>query len=379
MAAISPSSRPATKAYRRYALIWLLMSLLLGVVTALVWMFAKTPAAHAQIENEPITANAIAPTDIVRPTKIESLHELDADVQPIDFSAMVRDLRDYPDEFKDKSFLIANKGKWTVQVMNVAENDVIVDYLLGREDRNKFAYFRYRDDNDQLRYMLTYGIMSSAQEANGAAKLTDFGLPSNVRVIPEEFNRYVNIIDSYELAAPVIDLDAKRNRKVNLQPTRREVPVRRRAEPTSSPSNNESNSDLNNSSAENSTKSRSDNDQASTGTNNNQSIRQSADTSKTLVVNEQRVVNDDSNGSSRSDSVGSQSTADNSNNNAPNNKSTEKKPTTDSSSTNKKESAPKAESNNKNQVKGGNNKESNNNAAATGTDPIKALIEEKSN
>ena len=378
MAAIGPSSRPATKAYRRYALIWLLMTLLLGVVTALVWMFAKTPAAHAQIENEPITANASAASDIVQPTKIDSLHELDADVQPIDFSAMVRDLRDYPDEFKDKSFLIANKGKWTVQVMNVAENDVIVDYLLGREDRSKFAYFRYRDDNDQLRYMLTYGIMSSAQEANGAAKLTDFGLPSNVRVIPEEFNRYVNIIDSYELAAPVIDLDAKRNRKVNLQPTRRELPVRRRAEPTSSQSNNESNSDSSNSSADNSTNNRSGNDQASASTTNNpnnQSIRQSEDTSKTLVVNEQRVVNSDSDGSSRSDAAGSQSTTDTK---TADNKTTDKKSTADSSAANKKESAPKAENNNKNQAKGGNNKE-NNNAAATGTDPIKALIEEKSN
>lgn len=376
MAAISPSSRPATKAYRRYALIWLLMTLLLGVVTALVWMFAKTPAAHAQIENEPITANASAASDIVQPTKIESLHELDADVQPIDFSAMVRDLRDYPDEFKDKSFLIANKGKWTVQVMNVAENDVIVDYLLGREDRSKFAYFRYRDDNNQLRYMLTYGIMSSAQEANGAAKLIDFGLPPNVRVIPEEFNRYVNIIDSYELAAPVVDLDTKRNRKVNLQPTRREVPVRRRATPTSSQDNNESNNDLSNSSADNSTNSRSDNDQVSASANNNQSIRQSEDASKTLVVNEQRVVNDDT---SRSDSSSSQSTVDNSGGSSANNKATDKKSTADSSVANKKEPAPKAESNNKNQAKGGNNKESNNNAAATGTDPIKALIEEKSN
>ncbi|WP_350617252.1 hypothetical protein, partial [Pseudomonas sp. HY7a-MNA-CIBAN-0227] len=84
-------------------------------------------------------------------------------MQPINFDATVRDLRSYPDEFKDKRYLLANKGKWTVQVMNVAENEVIVSYLEGREDRAKFSYFRYLDDNNQVRYMLTYGLMSSPQ------------------------------------------------------------------------------------------------------------------------------------------------------------------------------------------------------------------------
>ncbi len=273
MAASSSSTRSANKSYRRQALIWLMMTLLLGVITALIWMFSQTPAIGAKIENAPISAPEALITELKQPLSIEALHELDTDVQPINFEDTIRDLRNYPDEFKDKSFLVANKGKWTVQVMNVAEHEVIVSYLEGRDDRKKFSYFRYRDDNNQIRYMLTYGLMSSPQEAAGAAKLVDFGLPANVRVLPEEINRYVGIIDNYERPKPIKDLSTRRSRSVRLQPTKNEVPMRQQAEPTEDAvTNNNTN-------------------QAASNTNNSvESIRESEDTSDTLVVNEERTV-----------------------------------------------------------------------------------------
>ena len=281
MAASRPTPRNARQSYRRQALIWLIMTLLLGVVTALVWMLSQTPAMGAKIENAPISAPQALSTELEQPLKIESLHELDTDVQPISFDTTVRDLRNYPDEFKDKRYLLANKGKWTVQVMNVAENEVIVSYLEGREDRNKFAYFRYLDDENQVRYMLTYGIMSSPQEAVGAAKLTDFKLPNNVRVLPEEINRYVGIIDNYERPDPVKDLSTKRTRSVNLKPTKREVPMRQQRQETNS------NSSSNEQTAQNNT---SRNSQKAVNNYSDDSIRQSADTSATLSVNEERTI-----------------------------------------------------------------------------------------
>lgn len=282
MAAMTPASPSVNKSYRRQALIWLLMTLIFGVILALVWMFSKTPAASAKIKNAPVSETVAASTDMMPVSKIDSLHELDGDVQPIDFDAMVRDLRQYPKEFKDKRFLIANKGKWTVQVMNVAENDVILDYLSGRDDRSKFAYFRYKDDNDQPRFMLTYGVMNSSQEAIGASRLIDFGLPANVRVLPEEFNRYVSIIDNYELADPVVDLGANRNREVKLQPTRQEVPVRRKQ---STPTDTQSSSGQSRPTSASSA--------PADKNSSNDSIRQSPNREETLVVQEERVVNVD--------------------------------------------------------------------------------------
>ncbi|WP_350655982.1 hypothetical protein [Psychrobacter sp. S1-30-MNA-CIBAN-0213] len=273
MATSSSTTRPESRSYRRQALIWLMMTLLLGVLTALLWMFSQTPAIGAKIENAPISAPEVLSTELKQPLSVAALHELDNDVQPINFEDTIRDLRNYPDEFKDKRYLLANKGKWTVQVMNVAENEVIASYLEGRDDRKKFSYFRYRDDNNQLRYMLTYGIMSSPQEAVGAAKLIDFGLPADVRVLPEEISRYVGIIDNYERPGPIKDLSTRRSRSVKLQPTKREVPVRETAETLA-----------------NSNEARSGNSQASNDSSNVESIRQSEDTSATLAVNEERTV-----------------------------------------------------------------------------------------
>ena len=303
MAESHSSTLVASKSYRRQALIWLMMALLLGVLTALVWMFSQTSAIGAQIENAPISTPQATVDELKQPLSIESLHELDTDVQPIDFEATVRDLRNYPVEFKDKRYLSANKGKWTVQVMNVAENEVIVSYLEGREDREKFAYFRYLDEDKQLRYMLTYGIMSSPQEAVGAAKLIDFGLPADVRVLPEEINRYVNIIDNYERPEAITDLGNKRARSVNLQRTQREIPVRQKAQQD----NDEAATD--NSISADTIKERAErniakNNSGPVVTDSNESIRRSDDTSETLSVNEQRSFepeNSNSNTTQKSD------------------------------------------------------------------------------
>ncbi len=281
MAHSSSTTRSNSKSYRRQALIWLMVTLLLGVVTALVWMASQTPAIGAKIENAPIATPQVTASELEQPLSIESLHELDADVQPINFEDTVRDLRNYPDEFKDKGYLLANKGKWTVQVMNVAENDVIVSYLEGRKDRKKFAYFRYRDEDNKIRYMLTYGLMSSPQEAVGGAKLIDFGLPADVRVLPEEVNRYVSIIDNYERPQPIKDLSTKRTRSVKLKPTKREVPVRQRAPVVVKDNSDDSATTASQTSTNNSN---------NNNNNNAESIRQSNDNSETLTVNEERIL-----------------------------------------------------------------------------------------
>ena len=362
MATSKTKTRTASQSYSRQALIWLIVTLLLGVVTALVWMFSQTPAMGAKIENAPISAPEILNEEFEQPLKVESLHELDTDVQPINFDATIRDLRDYPDEFKDKRYLLANKGKWTVQVMNVSENDVIVSYLEGRKDRDKFAYFRYLDDEKQVRYMLTYGIMSSPQEAVGAAKLIDFKLPTNVRVLPEEINRYVSIIDNYERPDPVKDLSTKRTRAVDLKPTKREVPARLQEEAddaaaqATSANNNRGNQESANSST------------------TQESIRQSVDTSATLSVSEERTVG----GETKTISEASPKEENNTSKPAPENK----KPAAPAeNSTSKKPPVvptpkpPSSTNNNSN----ANGKSANANPPKSNSDSIKALIEDKSN
>lgn len=348
----STTSHARSRSYRRQALIWLMTALLLGVATALVWMFSQTPAVGAKIENSPINAPQTLSSELEQPSFIESLHELDTDVQPISFEDTIRDLRNYPDEFKDKRYLLANKGKWTVQVMNVAENDVIVNYLESRDDRKKFSYFRYRDEDNQLRYMLTYGLMGSPQEAVGASKLIDFRLPADVRVLPEEINRYVGIIDNYERPQPIKDLSTRRARSVRLQPTNREVPARQEPEVIDNTDNYSSN-------------------QSANGT---ESIRQSRDTSETLSVNEERIVETDEGViPSKDDKAGKAEKEANKlpavpTPKPPNTAPTVSKPPNTANNTEKSNSNTNAAS-----------KDTNSGASKNNKDNIKELIEEKSN
>lgn len=157
------------------------------------------------------------------PNKIDSLNELSSSVAAINFETITKDLRNYPPEFKDKNYLQQNKNKITLQVMDVAQHQIITDYLENHSDRDKFAYFRYTDTNGDIRYILTYGIMSSFQEAHGTAKHIDFKLPNGARVLPEEMKFYLNKIDNYELGGQFVqDGDVA---PIELKKAKREIPV----------------------------------------------------------------------------------------------------------------------------------------------------------
>ena len=320
MATSATTLNPKTKKRQKTAKkvttgLWLLMALTVGMCALLVWIFSEAPVLKK--EDKTSEQSSVSASSVSNLRTVDKVDELAGQVKPISFDALLRDLRDYPPEFKDVRYLKANQGKWTVQVMDVSENDIVTDYLNEREDREKFAYFRYRDENNQSRYVLTYDVMASPQMAMGATKTIDFGLPANVRVIPEELNRYASLIENYELSEPVKDLGANRVRSIKLQPTSRELAVKA-SRPTTS-SNPTASSTANNSTspqaskpaspkptrnassqtASNNTASRTNqaSSTSSASSSNNapgnssaSSIRESANTERTLAVNETRSV-----------------------------------------------------------------------------------------
>lgn len=174
--------------------IWFFLALVMFVLLLSVWLMSDP--THSKTKQQKEVASGPAPL----PVYIESYVQMTKEVPPIDFSTVVRDLRHYPDEFKGKKDFEkhAKNKKWTVQVMNVSNNELIVEYLKQRNDRHKFAYFRYHNTNGELRYILTYDTMNSAQDALTTIKNVDFGLPSSVKLKAEEISYYVKIMDDYE-------------------------------------------------------------------------------------------------------------------------------------------------------------------------------------
>lgn len=201
--------------FRLKAKIWLALAGLLAILWLVLWLNTDTKINLAIKEKQ-------KSKEMVIPTKLDNFVDFRTEVPPISFDTITKDLRNYPDEFKDKTYFEHHEKKWTVQVMDVAEHKIILDYLDGHPDRKKFAYFRYADQNNKTRYLLTYGVMSTFQEAMGAAKLVDFRLPKGVRVLPEEMKRYVAMIDNYQRSTAT---KKPQTQAIKLQETSVEVPA----------------------------------------------------------------------------------------------------------------------------------------------------------
>ncbi|MDO4441934.1 MAG: hypothetical protein Q4B81_07100 [Moraxella sp.] len=207
------------KYFRRQALYWLILAGAMLLAWFILWIASSAPAI---IKNDEKGQDESRVAEI--PTHIETLGELNKEVPPIDFSTLVRDLRTYPAEFKDKHYF--NDKKYAIQLMDVSQNEIITNYLDSRpEDRSQFAYFRYLDDNQNPRYVLTYGKFDSAELATAATRTVDFGLPSSIAPSVVSMADYLKIIDDYERGEAVRDLSSRQPRQVRLQATRNEIPV----------------------------------------------------------------------------------------------------------------------------------------------------------
>lgn len=218
---MSHYSAMSEKYYRRQAMYWLMAAAVVAALWLIIWLTSAAPSIIKAKQ-----ADEVQSSDLALPATISDLNELKNEVKPMDSSVLVRDLRSYPPEFKDKIYFNGISGSYAIQLMDVAENEVIVDYLNGRSDRDQFAYFRYTDGNDKQRYVLTYGKFASSAEAEAGLAQVNFGLPSSITPKTAKVSEFLSVIDSYELGQNVVDLASSQPRRVRLQATRTEIPVR---------------------------------------------------------------------------------------------------------------------------------------------------------
>ena len=214
-----------SKLYRSWAFkvtTWLILAAIAGGLTVMVWIASAVKPAKSAVK---AASNANLNQDPTALLLAKTPEELNTKVRPIKFDAVIRDMRNYPKEFKDSRFIKANNGKWTVQVMNVVEHEVVTDYLNSRDDRDKFNYFRIVDAHNQKRFVVTYGVFGSVQEAVGAAKVVNFNLPKEVKAFPEEFKMYAPQMDEYEVAPPLRDVGKTAAREVKLNATPKLLPA----------------------------------------------------------------------------------------------------------------------------------------------------------
>lgn len=215
---------------RGLASVWLIATLIVTLLTFTLWIFSASASAieseedETQAEQTEVESSLLNEISLTR--QITNLDELQSSVAPISFDDIIMDMRNYPAEFKDKKYLITRQGKWTIQVMNVSDHNIIKDYLETREDRSDFAYFRYIDDFKQTRYLLVYGVMGTEEKINNLFDKVDFSLPKGVTAKPIKFSNYLSKVDNYERADSIVAITSKQPREVNLKPTNRELAAR---------------------------------------------------------------------------------------------------------------------------------------------------------
>ncbi len=227
---LQTQSKLKSRKKRRLASVWLLASLIVTLLAFTLWIFSASASAieneEEKTEDEQIEVENSLLNEVSLTGQITNLDELTSSVAPISFDDIIIDMRDYPAEFKDKKYLMARQGKWTIQVMNVSDHNIIKDYLQTREDRSDFAYFRYIDDFKKTRYLLVYGVMGTEEKINSLLDKVDFALPKGVSVKPIKFSDYLNKVENYERADSIVAITSKQPREVKLKPTNRELAAR---------------------------------------------------------------------------------------------------------------------------------------------------------
>jgi hypothetical protein len=200
---------------RFYPKIWLIFGISLLLVSAILWIWLQL-AARVTKENSFSDIDAAQKVVTVDrfPANLGSLTDI---VPVLDLSKVInkQDSAHSP-EFQSSAFIGTHESNWTLQVMNVSQENVITDFLTKRSDRERFQYFRYRKDENDERFILTYGAFTTVETAMGALRTMNFGLPESVKVFPERFSTYKPFVsDSNE----VITRDsANMQRQVNLRP-----------------------------------------------------------------------------------------------------------------------------------------------------------------
>lgn len=107
-------------------------------------------------------------------------------------------------EFRGAKFVAENKKAWTLQLIKVSEEDIILSYLDKREDRKDFHYLRLQDGKNPEQYVLLYGKYNNIQLAMEQLQKQSFDLPATVKIVPEKISTYaplVNDLGSDEIAS----------------------------------------------------------------------------------------------------------------------------------------------------------------------------------
>ena len=123
------------------------------------------------------------------------LGTLSDEVKPLDLTTRVVVTNEHTPEFRGTKFLSENKSQWTVEIFRSANEDIIKNFLLSREDRNQFIYFRLSGQDQPEQYVLAYGAFSSAETAKQQFAQLHLTLPPSIQPKAQQLKLYTDFVN----------------------------------------------------------------------------------------------------------------------------------------------------------------------------------------
>lgn len=168
---------------------------------------------------EAVDAAEAGKESISKISKIENIGYFERQVSPVSFDDIILEKRTQHIQFKDAEYVVARRDAWTIQIMDVMLEEVILDYLSTAEKAEQYAYFRYIAADKSKRYVLIFDDFNNKTGAEAAIAENEFLLPASVKPFARSFKDYVGTVDAYHLQRSVRDLNRSRKREVVLRKT----------------------------------------------------------------------------------------------------------------------------------------------------------------
>ncbi|EPG41479.1 hypothetical protein [Acinetobacter colistiniresistens] len=172
---------------------WLVFALACLIAALVFWGVTDSNALVK--EAQPVETDAqvqIQPEKVAATTHLGALSD---EVKPLDLTTRVVVSSEHAPEFRGTKFIKENQRQWTMEIFRSSDEAIVKNFLLNREDRRKFVYFRLSGEDQAEQYVLAYGVFASAEDANRQLSQLNLALPESIHPTAHQLSSYAALVN----------------------------------------------------------------------------------------------------------------------------------------------------------------------------------------
>ncbi|WP_343619375.1 hypothetical protein [Acinetobacter proteolyticus] len=174
---------------------WLVFAVACLIAALIFWGVTDSKAL---VKEEQPTEKETQAQIQIQPEKVAATAHLGAlsdEVKPLDLTTRVVVSNDHASEFRGTKFIKENQRQWTMEVFRSSDEAIVKNFLLNREDRRKFVYFRLSGEDQVEQYVLAYGVFGSAEDASRQFAQLNLALPESIQPTAHQLSSYTALVN----------------------------------------------------------------------------------------------------------------------------------------------------------------------------------------